>query len=65
MHCQIGECIVSYLLVPGCIVNSVYRELSVMGLVTLNSLYIKESVDSISRDGPDTPIYVIQIKKAL
>ena len=25
--------------------------------------YIIESVDSISRDGPDTPIYVIQYKK--
>ena len=25
--------------------------------------FIIESVDSISRDGPDTPIYVIQYKK--
>ena len=29
----------------------------------LNKLLIIESVDSISRDGPDTPIYAIHYKK--
>ena len=29
---------------------------------TMDNIII-ESVDSISRDGPDTPIYVIQYKK--
>ena len=29
----------------------------------LNTCTIIESVDSISRDGPDTPIYIIHYKK--
>ena len=31
--------------------------------VLLNMILIIELVDSISRDGPDTPIYIIHYKK--
>ena len=31
--------------------------------ISVEYVFIIESVDSISRDGPDTPIYVIHYKK--
>ena len=36
---------------------------SIMSSLFLVMLFIIESVDSISRDGPDTPTYVIHYKK--
>ena len=33
----------------------------IISIVAINSII--ESVDSISRDGPDTPIYIIHYKK--
>ena len=38
-------------------------QLSMFDTWEKTELYIIESVDSISRDGPDTPIYAIHYKK--